>query len=190
MTRHFLAEKLKNSIYIIILSLGGFGPLAGQGISVGPGLDYGFGFENPALHLRSYAFLNEHLCFGPEFNYFLPKTTTVGGEEERENLWEINLNAHYVFELSHKVGAYPIAGFNYSRESVLELHHSEAEPKIESAFGVNIGVGAHYSLGRLIPFVEYLYLASELGQHSAVIGTFIILWEKEHEEKHSSPIED
>ncbi len=133
--------------------------------------------------------MDEHLCFGPEFNYFLPKTISVGGEDERENLWEINLNAHYVFELGHKVGAYPIAGLNYSRESILELSHSEGEPVIESAFGVKVGVGAHYSIGRLVPFLEYLYLASELGQHSVVIGTFIILWEKEQTEKHSSPIE-
>lgn len=160
-----------------------------QGLSIGPGVNYGFGIKSPAAHLRSYFFLNEHLCFGPEFNWFLPRTETTALYVTRHEAWELNFNAHYVFEFSHRFGAYPITGIQLARErELVEDIGFPIEPSgshIEHALGWNIGAGAHYFAGRVIPFVEYLYTVGDLGQHAIIVGTFIVLFEKKKDHSNS-----
>ena len=78
-----------------------------------------------------------------------------------------NFNAHYVFEIGHKFGIYPLAGLNWSKE--VEEEHSTQN------FGVNLGSGFHVFAGRWVPYIEYVYLTGDLSDHKFMLGTYFII---------------
>ena len=140
---------------------------------------YGDDIEEFGLNLRAYTFLNDKICFGPEFTLFGNHDTMIDGEEAEVGLYEINFNGHYIFEVGEGLGLYPVAGFNYSRE--LERIDGHADV-IEDALGVNLGMGLHYETGKLILYTEYDRLFSELRQNSFTIGLLFHLGKKHEKE--------
>ena len=74
---------------------------------------------------------------------------------------------------------YPLIGFNISRETEdIEGLGRVAE---ETAYGLNVGAGAHYVLNKVLLFVEYDYLISDLHQNSFQVGFLIHLGKKSEE---------
>ncbi|MCG8389461.1 MAG: porin family protein [Cytophagales bacterium] len=145
------------------------GLAAAQSYSVGIAGAYGDDIEEPGVNLRAYYNLkNDRICFGPEFTVFRTRSKTVGNEEEEVSLFEVNVNLHYIFELTEKLGVYPLTGVNFSREKVEVGSLEEAEEE----WGVNLGLGAHYAVGKFTVFTEYDHLFSELNQNSFLLGVF------------------
>lgn len=138
----------------------------------GGGIIYGDDIEEVGINLRAYKFLNERICFGPEFTYFNKHQTVIGGEEAEIGLWEINFNTHYIFEVGEGLGVYPLTGLNFSREVEKMEGHSDV---VESVVGLNLGFGAHYEKNRLLFYAEYDRLISDLGQNSFTVGVLFIL---------------
>lgn len=171
-----------------LLFLIGFLPtnVHAQHFSAGGGVAYNATVETPGLNLRGYYNKGEHFCFGPEFTYFFPKNETHGDEAIKTSVWEINFNAHYIFEVNERLGVYPLFGFNYTKEKEAITYLSKAETKEESvdAFGVNLGAGLHVPLPKFTPFIEYEYVASNLSEHVITLGFFVNLGKKDavHEE--------
>ncbi len=145
-----------------------------QKISIGGGMPYNVTVEAPGLNLRGYYNVNESFCFGPEFTFFFPGTESKAEEEIEKSIWEINLNAHYVFELNEQLGVYPILGFNYTREKedINYAFTNEKATKTKEAFGLNLGGGFHVPLPQFTPFVEYEYVVSSLSEHIITVGVF------------------
>lgn len=136
-----------------------------------PGASLAFGTETNSLGFngRTYFFVNNKLCFGPEFTWFLPKVTETSSGKELDGVWEINLNAHYLFEIGSSFSVYPLGGFNYSTT----WNKDDTGLKTsESAFGLNAGGGVHYHWEKLMPYFEYDFLWGERGNHSFILGTF------------------
>ncbi len=89
-----------------------------QSYSLAAGAAYGDDIENVGFHTRAYYnFPNGRICLGPEFTLFGNREENEGNARIETSLWELNFNAHFIFELSHKVGFYPVLGINFSREN-------------------------------------------------------------------------
>lgn len=170
------------SLFILFFSVNSYA----QHISLGGGIPYNFTAETPGLNLRGYYNMGEHFCFGPELTFFLPKTEIHDMEEIETTIWEINVNAHYIFEVSEHLGIYPIIGLNYTREKedISYLLTGETEEKMVDAVGMNIGGGFHLPLPHFVPFVEYEYVVGDLSEHILTVGIFFSIGEEnESEEK-------
>lgn len=121
---------------------------------VAPGIAAIFGPEN-GINTRFYYFPNEHSCFGPEVNFF------PSSDGELADGLEIAINGHYIFEITHKLGMYPIAGAGWKR----------LDSK-EDGWRANLGLGLHWSAGRFVPYSEYIYSLGFEDEGVFLIGTF------------------
>lgn len=151
-----------------------------QSYSAGAGLAYGDDIKEPGINVRGYYNLaNDKICFGPEFTYFKKRTENSTNEEIDISLFELNLNAHYIFEVTHKLGIYPIIGLNYSQEK--EKYTDTEEEETVKKWGMNAGLGTHYAVNKLTIFLEYDHLFSDLNQNTFILGVFYTLGEKSEE---------
>lgn len=128
---------------------------------------YGKNLETIGPQVRAYFLVNEHICFGPEFGWLNATYTDASGHRSSVDLYEWNVNAHYVFEVGHQFGIYPLAGLNWTIEQEAELTQKE--------FGINVGTGFHVFANRWVPFVEYSYLMGQLSDHKVILGTYFII---------------
>ncbi len=150
--------------------------LSGQHISVGGGVAYNATLSSLGINLRTYYNVGEKICFGPEIAFFLPITESEQGISEKIFLWEANLNIHYIFELSHRVGIYPVIGLNYSHERKrLQNQPSHNMSEIEEAVGGNLGGGAHLAGRYFVTFLEYEYVTHRFKDNVLTAGIFFTL---------------
>ncbi|MBL1281124.1 MAG: hypothetical protein COA33_012660 [Fluviicola sp.] len=159
-------------LIIILLS---FSPTISfsQNLVTGVGGTYGSAIDSYGINGREYVFIGKHICFGPELSYF-PKTGITA-----KSLVELNFTGHYIFELTEHMGFYPLTGLNYS----IEREIVEGIGEKESGFGLNLGVGIHYRVKNLFPFMEYKYILGGLSQHLVSLGIlFSFSKKKKHEE--------
>ena len=124
--------------------------LLGQRYSIGLATAYGNEIDAVGYQLRAYYNIDHKTCFGPEFTYFPESSRTVAGERVDVSLTEYNFNGHHhlYFGLEH-LGIYPLGGLNYSVEKI--------GTEEETAFGLNIGAGIHYSKKKWTLFSEVIH---------------------------------
>lgn len=148
--------------------------LQAQSISVGGGLEYNMSIDAVGYNLRAYYNIGKRICFGPEFTSFANTTSIDNGEMITEHSVEYNFNGHYIFELSHKIGTYPVIGINHTRinETYNDPVTNEELSKDINTWAANLGWGAHYNFNRLALFFEYHTNISKPGDHILSIGTF------------------
>ncbi|WP_405566941.1 outer membrane beta-barrel protein [Polaribacter sp. Asnod6-C07] len=115
---------------------------------------------------RFYYGVNESFCFGPEISYFPYQNTDKGYEK---SIIDLNINAHYIFELNESLGVYPLSGINYTIENERFVEEND-EHKKENGFGINYGVGIHYKLKDLFIFSEFKGIAGNLNDEFITIG--------------------
>ncbi len=100
---------------------------------------------------RFYYGVNDAFCFGPEVSYFPYQDR---GPTFEKMIIDLNINAHYIFELSEKIGLYPLSGINYTIEKERVLAATNEGEK-EEAFGINYGLGVHYRFNTFFIFSEF-----------------------------------
>ena len=177
----------KKIILFLSLFLFAFILSYGQGYSLGGGLEYNTTTENFGLNLRGYYNIGEHFCFGPELSYAFIGDEVIGNIEEDTSVFEINLNAHYIFEVfDERIGLYPLFGFNYTIEdiSLTDLQTGNIESETEEIWGTNIGAGFHVPIKNFAPFLEYHYITGQLGEHVVAVGLLYTFNKNKHESKH------
>lgn len=134
------------------------------------------------VNTRLFYGINEKFCFGPEATFF--PYQEINDEYELE-VTDLNFNAHYIVELSHKIGIYPLSGINYTIEKERLLIDSDEPEKVE-AFGWNYGFGAHYMMGDLFAFAEFKGVIGELSDEFITVGIlFTLSKHKEHTKEHT-----
>lgn len=122
--------------------------------SVGLNLSYGTEISNIGLGLKGQYNFTDAIRGEASFDYFL--------EKDAMKMWDINLNAHYLFPITDKIKIYPLAGFTYSnwkggwsiddseiREWMEEMGAEDEDYGDSSNMGrcgVNLGAGASYDL--------------------------------------------
>ncbi|WP_160114818.1 outer membrane beta-barrel protein [Aquimarina sp. AU474] len=126
---------------------------------------------------RFYYGLNEQICFGPEVTYF--PYQSIDSDNELAIL-DLNVNVHYIFEVSEKLGFYPLTGINYTieKERLIEQNDQNEE---ENEFGLNYGFGAHYNLKKFFAFAEFKGVSGKLNDEFITIGVIFPL--VKHKEK-------
>ena len=174
-----------NNTIITILFLFSVCTIHGQtSFSLGGGIERNLTIDAFGGNLRAYYNVGDHFCIGPEFSAFLPKTIEREDETEEIHVWEVNLNAHYIFELNHKLGVYPIIGLNYTREreEITLLNSTEApEEETVTAWAANFGFGFHVPFDQVVPFAEYHFTTGKLQEHIVSIGVFYMFGKEESE---------
>ncbi|MFT6337258.1 MAG: hypothetical protein ACI86M_002527 [Saprospiraceae bacterium] len=142
---------------------------------------WSFNLETPGINARSYFFLNDKICLGPEFTYFFDKTEVHGNEEITTSAFVIDLNGHYVFEIiEHSLGVYPVMGLNFTREKESIQVLEETEEHTSKAFGFNLGIGAEVPLSKRINlFGEFTHTFSTLEDNVMFLG-LNYLWSEPH----------
>lgn len=162
-------------LFVLFFNYIALSQLVAQSYSIAAGTAYGDDIETLGFHTRAYYnFPSGKVCLGPEFTLFGNNEETAGDLTVETSLWELNFNAHFIFELSHKVGFYPVAGINFSheREEFFMGNMLEEEETIEK-WGINAGAGFHYILTpKFIAFTEWDHLFSDLSQNTFTIGIF------------------
>jgi outer membrane protein X len=99
------------------------------------------------------------------FTYFLPKTWGVAGlAESKLSMWDLSVNAHWLFPVADKIAVYPLAGLGIlgSKSSVeVEvggLEGFDIPSTSTSEVGFNLGGGIDYGLtDKLILNAELKY---------------------------------
>ena len=105
-------------------------------IQLGPGLAYGGEAENLGLSVDGYYNINEQFRAGAAFTYFFP--------EDDISHYAVDLNGNYIFHRDQQWMAYGIAGLN-----IFTYHWDtdlEGADDSESELGLNLGVGAEYTV--------------------------------------------
>lgn len=102
--------------------------------AIGAKVVYATEFERLGFSLKGQYNITKPLRAEASFTYFLKKYEA--------NLWMLDLNAHYLFNVADKVNVYPLAGLSYSHASVSFLDETVSKGK----FGFNLGGGVDYSL--------------------------------------------
>ncbi|WP_299259999.1 outer membrane beta-barrel protein [uncultured Aquimarina sp.] len=123
------------------------------------------------VNARLFYGVNEKICFGPEATFF--PYQEINSDYEL-TITDLNFNAHYIVELSHKIGIYPLSGVNYTIEKERLIERTDESEKDES-FGWNYGFGAHYKVGDLFAFAEYKGVTGKLNDEFITVGVIFTL---------------
>ena len=120
--------------------------------AVGLNLNYGTEIESLGLGVKGSYCFTDHIRGEASFNYFFPK--------DHFTMWEINANAHYLFNIGDKFKVYPLVGLTY-------VHGYNT-----GKFGVNLGGGAQYDLtdNLMLNFEVKYSLVSDLDQCVISLG--------------------
>lgn len=101
---------------------------------------------------RFYYNIRENICFGPEMGL-------IGDVEAHSS--DYNMVIHYVQEVL-SFGVYPVAGFNYSRET--------EEAHTRNGIGPMAGIGLHRNWKKAVFFSEYTYSFALSGSDKISLG--------------------
>ncbi len=136
--------------------------------AVGVNLSYGTEISNLGIGVKGQYGLTDAIRLEAGFDYFL--------EKDGAKLWDINVNAHYLFPIAEKIKVYPLAGLTYANCSVGEvivydeLGRESTTSSSDGKFGVNLGAGAQYDVNEkwAVNFEAKYQLISDFNQ--AVFG--------------------
>lgn len=124
--------------------------------------------------------ISEAFCFGPEISFF-PYQDTDNGLEA--SIIDLNVNAHYIFEATHKLGIYPLSGINYTIEKERRIENN-SESETENEFGLNYGFGLHYIIKNTFVFAEFKGVIGQLSGEFVTVGILFNFPKKHKKELH------
>ena len=156
--------------------------------AVGLNLNYGTEIESLGLGVKGSYCFTDHIRGEASFNYLFPKNHFT--------MWEINANAHYLFNIGDKFKVYPLVGLTYvhghwnNKYSVggggnfgdgdwgwgATMRKANGEITVKEnntgKFGVNLGGGAQYDLtdNLMLNFEVKYSLVSDLDQCVISLG--------------------
>lgn len=125
---------------------------------VGLNLNYGTEVANAGLGAKYQYGLTDAIRLEGGFDYFFKK--------DGASMWDININAHYLFPFADKFAAYPLVGLTYSHwkmdgygvdlgdtsglgsfgDDLDEFEEGMNSSESSSKFGVNLGAGIQYDI--------------------------------------------
>ncbi len=137
--------------------------------TLGGGLAYGTEIENIGIDVTGQYFLKDNMAIETSFTYYLPKDIGLGSDFQFK--WsEFNANLNYYFNANGNISPYGIGGINMTFLSSPDITGSlfgggEIKNTTSSEFGLNIGVGADFSISDSItPFAHLKYVLGNADQ--------------------------
>jgi outer membrane protein X len=110
--------------------------------------------------------ITRNIRLAPDVTFFFPKDHTTG--------LDINVNAHYVFNIQNGLSAYPLAGIGIinNRVSSVDLGEGLKTKAYGSTdFGFNLGAGVSYNLSsKNYANFEFKYTFQDVNCASIMVG--------------------
>jgi outer membrane immunogenic protein len=131
---------------------------------IGAFLANGTEIEQWGIGVNAEFFLNEKMSVQPNLIFYFPED--AGGV--KTSFWELNGDFHYYFVSQDVVSFYGKAGLNFSTLKYKYDISGFSGEDSQTEFGVNLGIGANFNVGGVLPFAEIKYVISDFDQ--AVIG--------------------
>ena len=125
---------MKKLLAIAIVVLMGVATASAQKgeMAVGGNLLYGTEINSVGLGAKFQYGILDHLRGEASFNYYF--------QNKGFRMWDLNANAHYIFNITEKFSAYPLAGL-----TVVNKSYTDVDDSI-SRFGLNLGGGCEYDV--------------------------------------------
>jgi opacity protein-like surface antigen len=111
------------------------------------------------------------------FTYFFPKGASASdgfaSADVKWNMWDISVNAHWLFPIANKITVYPLAGLGIlgvsgGAEADLGEWGSYSTSASTANFGLNVGGGIDFGL------TEKLFLNAEVKYKICDWGRFLL----------------
>jgi len=147
-------KKLFLMLCAALVSVGAFAQKGEQ--RVGLNLNYGTEISNVGLGAKYQYGITDAIRLEGSFDYFFKK--------DGASMWDINVNAHYLFPFAEKFAVYPLVGLTYSHWKLDGIDYGSEfegmspeeqeewgitdleESSSASKFGVNLGAGVQYAI--------------------------------------------
>lgn len=101
-------------------------------MAAGVNLLYGTEINSVGLGAKFQYGILDHLRGEASFNYYF--------QNKGFRMWDLNANAHYLFDITEKFRAYPLAGLTVVNKSYADVDDSITR------FGLNLGGGCDYNI--------------------------------------------
>lgn len=125
---------MKKYLALVIVALIGIATASAQKgeMAVGGNLLYGTEINSVGLGAKFQYGILDHLRGEASFNYYF--------QNKGFRMWDLNANAHYLFDITEKFRAYPLAGLTVVNKSYADVDDSITR------FGLNLGGGCDYNI--------------------------------------------
>ena len=150
-------------IFLLISSIALFVQKAQAQVTAGVGLAYGSKISTVGINVTAQFYITENIAVAPAFTYYFPSTTGIILGYKRK-WYEANIDANYYPDieiLKGKLKTYGLVGANYAVISYPDYTYwtyTTSSDYTSSNFGVNIGAGADFDMGKKItPFAQLKY---------------------------------
>jgi outer membrane immunogenic protein len=136
-------------------------------IRIGGFLGFGTEVENPGLGINGEFTINDKVSISPNLLFYFPKKN--GGV--KQSVWELNGNVNYYFVSDNSFSFYGLAGLNVTNVKVKYNNFFGYDGSAsDSELGLNLGIGANFTAGNILPFAEMKYTISDFDQLVIMAG--------------------
>ena len=130
---------MKKYFITMCIALVGFCAFAQKGEkSVGLNFSYGTPHSNLGIGIKGQYNFTDAIRGELSGDYFLG--------DDMLNMWDININAHYLFNVAEKIKVYPLVGVTYTNWNVDFDFWGESYSESTGRFGANLGGGVQYDI--------------------------------------------
>lgn len=125
---------MKKFLAFVVVAIMGVSAASAQkgAMAVGGNLLYGTEINSVGLGAKFQYGILENLRGEASFNYYF--------QNKGFRMWDLNANAHYLFDIAPKFRAYPLAGLTVVNKSYCDVDDSVTR------FGLNLGGGCEYDV--------------------------------------------
>jgi outer membrane immunogenic protein len=137
-------------------------------IRIGGFLANGTDIERWGVGANAEFFINEKMAIQPNLTLFFPESAG----DYKFGFWELNADFHYYFLSQDVVSLYGKGGLNYFTATVkydgpstgFDISGSDSE------VGLNLGIGANFNVGSILPFAELKFTLGAAEQAVLAVG--------------------
>ena len=151
---------MKKFLSLVLIAVMGFGYASAQKgeMAVGGNLLYGTEINMLGIGGKFQYGITNDIRGEASFNYYFPNNGF--------HMWDLNLNAHYLFSIAPKFRAYPLAGL-----TVVSKNYTHTDESV-THLGLNLGGGCEYDLRpNIIVNAEFKYsIVSSIDQAVFSVG--------------------
>ena len=135
-------------------------------IRIGGFLGFGSEVEQAGLGINGEFIISEKVGISPNLLFYFPKKNGP----YKTSFWELNGNVNYYFLNDQPVSVYGLAGLNITNVKVKYDAFGSDYSNSDSEFGLNLGLGANFHVGNILPFAELKYTISDFDQLVFMMG--------------------
>jgi len=136
-------------------------------IRVGGFLANGSEIEQWGLGANAEFFLNEKMAIQPNLIFYFPEKANG----VKSSVWELNADFHYYFFSQDVVSLYGKGGLNFTTAHYkIDVSGFPSASDSQTELGLNLGIGANFNVGSVLPFVEVKYVLGDFDEAVIALG--------------------